>query len=391
MLMFSYNAPTRLYIDSDINNLGEIIKNYGFKKVLFIYGGGSIKKIGLYDDVVKSLNNYGIEFVEVSGVEPNPKLSFVKEVLANNYDFEMILAVGGGSVIDTAKSIAVSYKKNIDPWKFNSHEVVPQDSLPLGVVLTISAAGSEMSSSCVITNFETNVKQGFNSEVNRPLFAILNAEYTYSVSKYQTACGIVDIMMHTLERFICNEPSALADEFALGLLKTVIKYGKIAMENPNDFQARKELMLASSFSHNGLTHVGRTYKLRAHMFEHIISGFYDYVAHGAGLAIVWPAYSKHVYKNPLVTPLFARLAYELFNVEKTENMLEDAYKGILALEEFFKSLGMPTRLEEVDITRAEIERFSLALLKGKDGIIKDVIDIDFETAKAIYTLMFCEE
>lgn len=391
MHMFSYNAPTRLYIDCDINNLGEIIKNYGFKKVLFVYGGGSIKKIGLYDDVVKSLNDYGIEYIEVSGVEPNPKLSFVRDVLAKNYDFEMVLAVGGGSVIDTAKSIAVSYKEGLDPWKFNSHEVAPKASIPVGVVLTISAAGSEMSSSAVITNSEINVKQGFNSEVNRPLFAILNAEYTCTVNKFQTACGIVDIMMHTLERFICGEPSALADEFALGLLKTVIKYGKIVMENPSDFQARKELMLASSFSHNGLTHVGRTYKLRAHMFEHIISGFYDYVAHGAGLAIVWPAYSKYMYKNPIVTPLFARLAYELFDVKKSENITLDAYKGIVAMEEFFKSIGMPTRLEDVGIKKDEIERFSLALLKGKDGIIKDVIDIDFETAKNVYTLMFSEE
>ena len=197
--------------------------------------------------------------------------------------------------------------------------------------------------------------------------------------------------MHTLERYICGEPSALADEFAIGLLKTVIKFGKIAFENPNDYQARKELMLASSFSHNGLTHLGKGYKMRAHAFEHIISGFYDNVSHGAGLAIVWPAYSKYVYKNPLVTPLFARLSYELFGVDKTENVECDAYKGIVKMEEFFKYLEMPTRLDEVGISKEEIERFSIALLKGKDGIIKDVININYETAKTIFTLMFSEE
>lgn len=389
--MYTYNAPTKLLIDFDINNLGEVIKNYGYKKVLFIYGGGSIKKLGLYDKVKKSLNNYDIAFIEEGGVEPNPKVSFVRNVLNKNHEFDLILAVGGGSVIDTAKSIAVSYKSGIDPWKFNSHEVAPTKAIPVGVVLTISAAGSEMSSSCVITNEEINVKQGFNSEVVRPLFAIMNPEYTFSVNKYQTACGIVDIMMHTLERYISNEDSMLADEFAIGLLKTVIKNGKIAYEDPTNYQARKELMLASSFSHNGLTHVGRGYKMRAHAFEHIISGFYDEVTHGAGLSIVWPAYSKYVYKNPLLTPKFARLAYELFDVEKTNNMENDAFLGIVKLEEYFQHLNMPIRLEDVGICKDDLERFALALTKNKSTIIKDVVDIDYELAKAIFNLMFKEE
>lgn len=389
--MYSYNAPTRLFIDYDIDKLGEVIKSYGYKNILFIYGGGSIKKNNLYQEVVDSLNKYDINFIEVSGVEPNPKVSFVRDVLAKNYQFDMILAVGGGSVIDTAKSIGVSYKTNIDPWKFNTKEAVPTQCVPIGVVLTISAAGSEMSSSCVITNSEINVKVGFNSEVIRPLFAFMNPSLTCSVSKYQTASGVVDIMMHTLERYINKKESMLAQEFAIGLLKTVVKYGVVAFNNPNDIEARKQLMLASSFSHNGLTHVGRDYIMRAHAFEHIISGFYDNVTHGAGLAIVWPAYSKYIYKNPLSTPLFARLAYELFDVEKTENIEDDAYKGIIKMEEFFKALDMPTRLEDVNISKDDLERFSLALSKNKTNIIKDIIDIDYEAAKAIFTLMFREE
>lgn len=388
--MALYNAPTKLFIDYNIDEVGKIIKDYGFKNILFVYGSGSIKKNGLYDKVVNSLNKYEINFIEVSGVEPNPKLSFVEEVLSKDYEFEMVLAVGGGSVIDTAKSIAVSYKSGVEPWKYNSHEVIAQKSLPVGVVLTISAAGSEMSSSCVITNSDLNIKQGFNTEVNRPLFSVMNAELTCSVNKYQTACGIVDIMMHTLERYISNEESMLADEFAIALLKTVVKNGRIAYNNPNNFQARKELMLASSFSHNGLTHVGRTYKLRAHMLEHIISGFYDNVTHGAGLAIVWPAYCKYVYKNPLVTPLLARLAYELFDVEKTKNMARDAYAGIIKMEEFFKELDMPIRLEEVGINQDKLEPFSLAISKNKTIVIKDIVDIDYEAAKAIFSLMFSE-
>jgi alcohol dehydrogenase YqhD (iron-dependent ADH family) len=358
--------------------------------VLFLYGGGSIKKSNLYQEIVDSLEKYGINYIEVSGVEPNPKVSFVREVLAKNYEFDMILAIGGGSVIDTAKSIGVSYRTNIDPWKFNTKEVVPKKCVPIGVVLTISAAGSEMSSSCVITNEESQVKLGFNSEVVRPLFAFINPELSFSVNKYQTACGIVDIMMHTLERYINKKESMLADEFAIGLLKTVVKYGMIAYENPYDYEARKQLMLASSFSHNGITHIGRNYLLRAHIFEHIISGFYDNVTHGAGLAIVWPAYAKYIYKNPLVMPLFARLAYELFAVEKTSDIAADAYKGIIKMEEYFKLLNMPIRLEEVGITISDLERFSLAITKDKTIVIKDLIDIDYEVAKAIFSLMFSE-
>ena len=389
--MFTYNTPTKLFIDYNIDNLGEIIKSYGFRNVLFIYGGGSIKKIGLYDKIVKSLNDYDIPFIEEGGVEPNPKISFVRNVLSKNYDFDLIIAVGGGSVIDTAKSIAVSYKTGIDPWEFNSHQVAPTKALPVGVVLTISAAGSEMSSSCVITNQDLNIKQGFNSDLVRPLFSIMNPEYTFTVNKYQTACGVVDIMMHTLERFISLEESMLAEEFAIGLLKTVLKNGIIAYNEPTNYKSRKELMLASSFAHNGLTNIGRNYKMRAHAFEHIISGFYDNVTHGAGLAIVWLAYCKYVYKNPLLTPLFAKLAYELFDVEKSQNIQNDALLGILKLEEIFKNLDMPIRLEEVGINKSDLDRFALALTKNKTSIIKDVVDIDYEVSRSIFELMFSEE
>ena len=386
--MALYNAPTKLLIDYDINSVGQLIKSYGYKKVLLVYGLGSIKKSGLYDNVINSLNANEVDYIELSGVEANPKVSLIREFSKRDEEFDFILAVGGGSVIDTAKNIAVSYESGLDPWVFNSHEVTPSIALPIGVILTISAAGSEMSSSCVITNMDINVKQGFNSELIRPVFAIMNAELTYSVSKYQTACGIVDIMMHTLERYISNEKSMLADEFALGLLSTVVKNGFIAYNDPTNFQARKELMLASSFSHNGLTHIGRTYLLRAHLFEHIISGIYDEVAHGAGLAIVWPAYSKYVYKNPSLTPLFANLAYRVFDVDDSGDMIKDAYIGIVKMEEFFKSLNMPTRLNDLNIDESNLERFALRLTNDKQKVIKDVVDIDYDVAYEIFKLMY---
>jgi len=388
--MFIYNAPTKLFIDCEIIKLGEIIKSYGYKKVLFVYGGGSIKKSGLYDQVVKSLNEHEVEFIEEGGVEPNPKVSFVRSVLNKKHDIDFVLAVGGGSVIDTAKSIAVSYLSDNDPWDYNSGVATPTKALPVGVILTHSAAGSEMSASTVLTNTDNNIKKGFLSELVRPKFAIMNPELTFTLPPYQTACGVVDIMMHTLERLISGLSSMLAEEFAIGLLKTVVKNGNIAYNDPTNYEARKQIMLASSFSHNGLTNIGRGSLLRVHQFEHVISGFYDEVAHGAGLAVAWPAYSKYVYKNEKLLPIFARLAYELFDVEKTSNLEEDAYLGIIKMEEYFKKLGMPTRMEDLNIPCSELERFTNKLSKNKTSVINDVVSLEHDDMKEIFKLMYRE-
>ena len=387
--MFTYNAPTKLFIDCDINSLGEIISSYGYKKVLFVYGGGSIKKSGLYDLIVNSLNENQITFYEASGVEPNPKVSFIRDVLGKNYDIDMILAVGGGSVIDASKSIAVCYSDGGDPWEYNSGVKKPSKALPIGIILTHSAAGSEMSASTVLTNTETNEKLGYLTEVVRPKFAIMNPELTFSLSKFQTACGVVDIMMHTLERYINGVESMLADEFAIGLLKTVKHNGLIAYNEPNNYQARKEIMLASSFSHNGLTNIGRGSLLRVHTFEHVLSGLHDEIAHGAGLAIAWPAYAKYVYKNEKVLHKFARLAYDVFDVIKTDDIKADAYLGILRMEEFFKELNMPTRLEEVGMSYNELEDMVCLLTKNKK-MITDVVSLDVDDMKEIFKLMFAE-
>ena len=388
MSTFTYYTPTKLFIDEDINNVGKIIKNYNFKKILFLYGQKNIKANGLYDKVIHSLEENEIEFVEVSGVEPNPKVELVREVIDKNYEFEMILAVGGGSVIDTAISISVSYDTGIDPWCFNNQTAVATKSIPIGVVLTISAAGSEMSNSCVISNMQTNDKQGFNNDLIRPLFAIMNPELTYSVSKYQTACGIVDILMHTLERYITDDDFMLSSEFAIGVIKSVIENGKLAILEPNNYLARKNLMLASSFSHNGLTNVGNKYYFRAHKFEHVISGFYDNVSHGAGLAVVWPAYAKFVYRDERVFPRFLRLAYDVFNVEPTGNEYKDAYLGIVLLENYFQEIGMPIRMGELNIPNNELERFAMKLTNNKTSKVIDFEPIDYEKAKKIFELMW---
>lgn len=383
-----YYSPTLLYIEEPVANIGILIKNRGYKRILFVYGKASIKQNGLYDTIVSSLTENAIDFIDCGGVSANPKLSFVEYVLAQNYQFDFILAVGGGSVIDTAKSISVSYLSHTNPWDFNAHLAKPINAVPLGVILTIAAAGSEMSNSCVLTNEALKCKQGFNSDLMRPQFAIMNPELTFSVSKYQTACGIVDILMHTLERYINDKTSHLAEEFSLAVIKTVIDYGIIAYNEPNNYEARKALMLASSFSHNGLTSIGRLYYFRAHQFEHVISGVFDEVAHGAGLAVVWLAYSKYIYQNPVALPLFLRLSYEIFGVLPTDDKEKDAYSGIMKLEEYFQQIGMPTKMLDLGISPQYLEEFALRLSQNKTRIIPDIIPIDYEIGKQIFAMMW---
>lgn len=384
----TYYAPTKLFIGEYENSIGEIIKSYGYSKILFVYGKNSIKQSGLYNKIINSLEINKITYYEAGGVEANPSLEFVRIVLQKKYDFEFILAVGGGSVIDTAKSISVSYLNSYDPWEYSNHQREINNALAIGVIPTIAAAGSEMSNSCVISNKEEHIKQGFNSDLVRPLFAIMNPKLTFSVSKYQTACGIVDIMMHTLERFIHNAEGDLADNFSIGLLKTVYKYGLIAYNEPENYEARKNLLLASSFSHNGLMNIGRSLYFRAHKFEHIISGMFDEVAHGAGLAVVWIAYAKFIYKKPVVFNKFLRLSYEVFGIDETEHKEIDAYNGIIKMRYFFKQLGMPLSLNDLGIDKSNLEEMTLKLTSNKTKLVDDVIEIDYDVAKKIFELMW---
>ena len=384
-----YYAPTKLLIDYDIHTIGNLIEEYGYKRILVVYGKSSIKNIGLYDIVINSLKDKNITFFEEGGVEANPKVEFVRNALAKDYDIDFILAIGGGSVIDTAKSISVSYKTNIDPWEFNAKREVPKKALPIGVILTIAAAGSEMSNSCVISNPELKMKNGFNSDLIRPKFAIMNPELTYSLPKYQMACGIVDIMMHTLERFITPYESDLADNFCIGLLKCVYKNGLIAYNDPKNYKARREIMLASSFSHNGLMELARPMCFRCHQFEHVLSAVHDEIAHGAGLAVCFPAYAKYIYKkSPIAFMRFLRLAYQVFEVEPSMDKEKDCLLGIERLVEFFKNLNMPTKMADLGIDKSELEDLSLRVSWNKTRVIEDVIPLTYKEMREIYELMF---
>ncbi len=391
MEQFSFYTPTKVIFGKGVQSqVGAVIKSYGFKKILFHYGSGSIKKSGLYDQIVASLRENGIEFVELGGVQPNPKLSLSRKAaqLCIDEKVEMILAVGGGSVLDSSKSAAAGAANYCDPWEFSSGARVLEKSLPVGAVLTIAAAGSEMSDSCVITNEEGWLKRGFNSDHNRPLFAIMNPELTYTVSKYQTACGVTDIMMHTLERYFCmNGDVALTDHLAEGLLRSVIEAGKIVMDKPDDYEARATLMWASSLSHNGLTGCGRNFMMRCHQIEHELSGMYDRVAHGAGLAVIFPAWAKYIYKNEKALPRFCQFAQRVWGIEMDfEHPERTALAGIEACENFFKSLGMPVRLSELDVDDTKFDEMAEKCTFFGKRVLKDYIPLGKTEIIEIYNL-----
>ncbi|WP_373263884.1 iron-containing alcohol dehydrogenase [Hungatella hathewayi] len=350
---FEYCVPTKVIFGRDTQKrAGEIIREYGFRKVMIHYGGGSVKRSGLLDQVTASLEEAGIETILFGGVQANPTLSKAMEGMEicrrENVDF--ILAVGGGSVIDSAKCIADGTPNpEIDPWKYFMKEAVPPKALPHGNILTLSASGSETSQSCVITNEENGLKRGFNCPTHRPLFAVCNPELTFTVNRFQTGCGTVDILMHTLERYLggTTKDTVLTDRIAEGLMKAVIEAGTAADLNPEDYEARATLMWAGSLSHNDLTGLGREVMMTVHQLEHELSGKYPEVAHGAGLSALFCSWARYVCGDDPMR--FAQLAVRVWDVEMNfENPLKTALDGIQRMEDYFKSLYMPVRLTELE-------------------------------------------
>ena len=357
MKNFEFHTPTKVYFGrGEERRVGQIIKEYGFKKILLHYGKGSVIKSGLYDTVTESLKASGIDYAELGGVEPNPKLSLVKRgcELVRAEGIEFILSIGGGSALDSSKAIASCSQHDCDPWLICSKKIVPTKAIPVGCILTLAATGSEMSSSAVITNDETLIKRGFNSPFNRPLFSIMNPELTYTLPAYQTACGIVDIMMHTLERYLTKKAEApLTDRIAESVLKSTVEAGRIVMQDPENYDARATLMWAGSLSHNDLTGVGRPYFMVCHQLEHEMSGLYDHIAHGAGLACIFPAWAKYSYKENVGR--FAQYAVKVWNCEMNyADPEKTALEGIEKTERFFKSIGMPVRMSELGVKREDI-------------------------------------
>ncbi|XMB66998.1 iron-containing alcohol dehydrogenase [Mycoplasmatota bacterium zrk1] len=354
MQNFSYFNPTRLIFgkDSEVRLPEEILK-YS-KRVLLHYGGGSIKRTGLYDKIMKLLSEANIEVIELGGVKPNPVLSMVEEGIriCKEQNVKFILAVGGGSVIDSAKAIAAGALVEHNVWDFYQGKVVT-DALPVGVVLTIPAAGSEASPWSVLTKEDGMLKRSFGSAYIFPKFAIMNPVNTFSLPDYQTSCGLSDMLAHMFERYFTNEKNVVFTDYLLkGAIKSVIELGPKLLKDTQDYDLRAEIMLAGTYAHNGSLGVGRIEDWSSHAIEHELSGYND-VAHGAGLSIVFLAWMRYVNKDNVKK--FTQLFTQIFCIDPSMSDEEIVLMGINKLEEWYKEIGLPTRLSEIDVPEKVID------------------------------------
>ncbi|MCI8484390.1 MAG: iron-containing alcohol dehydrogenase [Lachnospiraceae bacterium] len=363
MFHFNYYTPTKVIFGKAVENqTGELVKAFGGKRVLIHYGGESAVRSGLLDRVKAALDEQGIFHVELGGVVPNPRLGKVKEgfALAREQGVDFLLAVGGGSVIDSAKAIAYALAEpEHDVWELFTHKRKAKGCLPVASVLTIAAAGSEMSPSCVITNEKTGEKRSYNDDLSRPRFAVMNPELTMTLPDYQTESGCTDIMMHTMERYFTQGGNmGLTDEIAEGLLRTVMKCAEVLHTDPQNYEARAEVMWAGALSHNGLTGCGNNGgDFVSHGMEHELGGMFD-VTHGAGLAAIWPSWARYVYKDCL--PRFVRYGVQVMGVEPEADDELTALKGIEAMENFYHRIGMPVNLRELGINPTDEQILEMA-------------------------------
>ena len=393
MFNFEFYAPTRVVFGRETEKrVGKLVKEYGGSRVLIHYGGQSAVRSGLIDRVEKALDEEGIFHVKLGGVVPNPHIGKVYEgiQLAKENGVDFILAVGGGSTIDSSKAIAYAMADpDKDVWELYAHERQASGCLPIGVVLTIAAAGSEMSNSSVITNEKTGMKRDYSSNMGRPKFAVMNPELTMTLPDYQTQAGCTDIMMHTMERYFTQGGNMeLTDEIAEGILRTVMKYAEILHKDPKNYEARAEVMWASSLAHNDLTGCGNDGgDFASHMIEHEIGGMFD-VTHGAGLAAVWPSWARYVYKNDL--PRFVRYAEKVMGVVREDDMSDEdvAMKGIEAMEAFYHRIGMPVNMKELGINPTEEQMVQMAegALKARGGSLGSAKVLGVEDVVAIYLM-----
>lgn len=364
MRNFEYHTPTRILFGKDTHlQTGALLKEQNCKKVLIHYGSGSAVRSGLIAEITKSLEDAGISYVTLGGVVPNPRLSKVYEgiELCRRENVDFLLAVGGGSVIDSCKAIGYGVANPwTDVWNFFLKKETPTACLPIGTILTIAASGSEMSNSAVITNENGWLKRGsVKTDLCRPRFSILNPRLTYTLPQYQTESGCVDILMHTMERYFVNlETMEITDSISEALMQTVIYNARILMREPGNYNARAEIMWAGSLSHNGLTGCGTGGgDWACHQLEHELGGRYD-VAHGAGLAALWGSWARYVYtENP---ERFAQFATNVFDIPYGADLEKTALLGIEAMEDFFRSIQMPTSLHELGLNLSEEEIHQLA-------------------------------
>ncbi len=384
MKNFVHCVPTRFVFGKGTEQqVGEQVRDFGGTKVLVVYGGGSAVRSGLIDRVRKSLSDAGIDSLVLGGVQPNPRDTLVYQgiELVRREGVDFILAVGGGSVIDSGKAIAHGSCYDGDFWDFFCGKAKPERTLPFGVVLTMSAAGSESSNSCVITQDATKTKRGLRSELNRPRFAIMDPELAMTLPPYQIACGATDILAHIMERYFTSETEVdLIDRMAEGAMKAVIRATRIAVKDPRDYDAQAQLMWGSTIAHNDTVGVGRTQDWGSHQIEHELSALYD-VPHGAGLAVVMPAWMRyHMNKNVM---RFAQYAVRVHGCEMDfEHPERTALRGIEAHEAFLREIGMPLTLKELGAKSEDIPAMAVKTKKnnpdGTTGGVFPMVPADIE-------------
>jgi alcohol dehydrogenase YqhD (iron-dependent ADH family) len=390
LLNFDYQNRTRIIFGKDEHkNIGKLIKPYA-NKVLFHFGGQSIKKSGVYEDVINSLLENQIDFVELGGVKPNPRLSLVNEgiELCRKEKVDFILAVGGGSVIDSAKAIAIGVPYSGDVWDFYCKDIEIKEAIPVSTILTIPAAGSESSTGTVITNEEKQLKLSCGCELLRPLLSIINPELYFTLPKNQIANGISDMMSHIMERYFTNTSNTdLIDGLCESTLKTIMRNGSIIINDNKNYDAWAEIALSGNIAHNGLLGLGREQDWASHKIEHELSAIYD-VAHGAGLSVVTPAWMKYVYKENM--PMFEQFAVNVMGVEKECKSQEEIInEGIEKLKSFYKKLELPTSLKELNIDESNLDlmaKKSTNFNDGKEILIGGLKKLNCEDVLAIYNL-----
>ncbi|NLY19689.1 MAG: iron-containing alcohol dehydrogenase [Tissierellia bacterium] len=385
MNSFNFISPTRLCFGNDsVAMLSELLKGK-YSKIMLHYGSERIKKNGLYDEVIAQLNILNVDYIELSGVEPNPKYSLVKKGIdiAKRENVDFVLAIGGGSVIDSAKAIAAGAVYDGELWDAFMGKTSIEDALPLGVILTYPATGSESSMGTVVTNEDGDLKRSIDDDLLRPVFAIMNPELTLSLPYEHTMAGITDIISHILERYFTQTENVdLTDNLSEAAIRTVMRNARILNEDLNDYNARAEIMISGTIAHNGVLGLGREDDWASHRIGHEITGLYG-TTHGVTLAIIFPAWMKYVYKEN--TKRFARFAVEVFNIDRNNKNDEELAKaGIAAFEDFLVEIGMPTRLSEADIP---VDQFALMAEKCcGNGYVGSFRKLYREDVEKIYEL-----
>ncbi len=390
---FHFWSPTEFVFGRNSEaRVGEMLKRYDAKNVLIHYGGGSVVRSGLFDAIITQLDLEGIRYVALGGAKPNPRSSLVYEgiELARRGAVDFVLALGGGSAIDSAKAIAAGAMYPGDFWDFYSQKAVIENALPIGVVLTIPAAGSEASMSAVITKEETMIKRGLVSRYYRPKFAIINPEQGFSIPRYHLFAGVVDMMSHIFERYLTKTPDVvLTDRMSEAVLKTIIEAARVLKDHPRDYEAMATIFWAGTIAHNGILGVGKEEDWSSHFLEHELSALYD-VSHGAGLAVIFPAFMRYTLMEDVMR--YRNLAVNVFGVDDDpDDPVNTALRGIETLKSFYREIGMPTHFKELGAQKKDIDRLIDTLRSHRGEVIGSFKKLSMDDVREIYLLATMED